>query len=106
MSKEYTQEQVEKMFIDKIHQLVEYWANESSAIDAKKKLEGLAFSILATIDGSDVDLPAFILAPLPAEEDKEYHISNSRKYFPENHTAEISCDISGGLHDLYAQTKK
>jgi hypothetical protein len=105
MSKEYTQEEVEKKFIRKIHQLVEYWANGTSTTDAKEKLEGLAFSILATIDGSDVDLPAFILAPLPAEEDKEYCIKNGDNYFPQNHTAEISCDISGGLHEMFHQLK-
>jgi hypothetical protein len=46
-----------------------------------------------------MSLPAFILAPLPGKEDKQYHIDNEENYYPENHNANIKCDIAGGLHD-------
>lgn len=100
MSKEFTEEEVREKFLRKVNTLVDYWYKESRTPGVKEKLEGLAFSILSTIDGSSIDLPSFILAPLPAEEDKEYCIENGEDYFPQNHTSNVNCDIAGGLHEL------
>lgn len=100
MSKEFTEEEVREKFLRKVNRLVTYWLNENSQPDVKEKLEGLAFSILSMIDGSQLDLPGFILAPLPAEEDKDYCIENGEDYFPQNHSSNVKCDIAGGLHEL------
>lgn len=94
---EYTQEEVRKIFMDKIKSIINYWNNESCNV--KDKLEGLTHSILSVIDGS-TDLPKFILAPDPHPTDKDYHISKSKRFFPENKSV-VSCDISGYLHEIF-----
>lgn len=100
MSKEYTEEEVRKQFLDHVRMLVEYWDSIDKET-TKEKLSGLAFSILSAIDGSSVGLPAFVLAPLPHESDKQYRIDNNEDYYPENHESDVKCDIGGTLHELF-----
>lgn len=100
MSKKYTKEEVTEMFIGHVRLMVRYWENLPDK-SQKEKLEGLAFSILSPIDGCAADLPAFILAPLPHEDDKEFHKSEGSSYFPENHNANVKCDIGGCLHEKF-----
>lgn len=105
MARQYTEEQVREKFLRKVNAIVEYWNNLTSVPDTKEKLEGVAFSILSTIDGNSMDLPGFILAPYPAPEDKEYLITQGEDYFPENHNANVAYDIAGGLHELFHKYK-
>lgn len=78
MSREKTEEEVRDEFLRHIRGLVKYW-EEIDNRPSKEKLEGLAFSILAALDGCSVDLPSFIVAPLPTKEDKQYHMKNGSK---------------------------
>ena len=80
-------EGLRKEFLDHIHSLVEYWS-EVDERDAKEKLEGLAFSILSSLDGCS-DLPPFILAPLSAIKEGECNIKDY--------------NITGCLHELFYQ---
>jgi len=95
--REYTEEEVREQFLDHVRMLIDYW-DKVNTETTKDKLEGLAFSICSTIDGCAMDLPGFILAPLPHESDKQYHIDNDENYYPEN--KEANCDIAGSLHEL------
>ena len=96
--REYTQEEVQEMFLDKVRTMIDYWNNVEKET-TKDKLEGLAHSILATIDGSAADLPAFKLAPNPHPGDKEYCIDEGENYFPDNYHLVTNCNISGSLHE-------
>lgn len=104
--REKTKEEVQEEFLNHIRNMVDYW-DELPQKSSKERLEGLAFSILAMLDGSAIELPAFIVAPLPCEEDKEFCIEEGRNYFPQNHKIEdkINCDIAGSLHDLWSKKK-
>ena len=96
-----TKEEVKEQFLDHVRMLVNYYEKETTKKTLREKLEGLAFSILVTIDGEDASLPSFILAPMPHEDDKQYRIDNGENYYPENHDSDVKCDISGGLHDSF-----
>ena len=96
-SREYTTEEIREQFINHVRDLIDYW-DKTDRETSKEKLEGLAFSLLATIDGSSVDLPAFILATAPHECDKQYHINNNENYYPENQS---DSNIAGFLHELF-----
>ena len=100
MSKEKTIREVRGEFISHIKHLTKYW-NEVKNKDCKEKLDGLAFSILAMLDGSSADICGFVVAPCPHEDDKQYNIDNGNDYYPENDSAMINCDIAGSLHDEF-----
>jgi hypothetical protein len=105
--RELTKDEVTDKFLKHIKAMEKYWEglpNKSS----EEKLNGLAFSILVLLDGGAGFMPSFIVAPSPHEEDKDFCINEEKtNYFPENHQIEdkIKCDISGGLHELYAKLK-
>jgi len=103
MPREFTKEEVREKFLREVNALVDYWQNESRFPGIREKLQGLAFSIMSTIDGSSMNLPAFILAPQPAEEDKGFFIENGQDYFPENNATNVNCDIAGELHELLSK---
>jgi hypothetical protein len=108
--REYTVEEVRKQFLEHIWHLTDYWNKAERAGDQKDRLEGLAFSILSTLDGSSVaipgfivapDAPKFILAPIAHETDKEYNKEQGENWYPENHNSNVKCDIGGTLHELF-----
>jgi len=96
-SREFTTDEVREQFMNHVKMLIDYWDNVDDRT-TKEKISGFAHSLLATIDGSSVELPAFVLAPAPHESDKNYHIENQENYYAENEN--VKCDIAGGLHDL------
>lgn len=53
--REYTPEEVRAMFLQHIRTLVTYWERVPQAPTAREKLEGLAFSILVTLEGNPED---------------------------------------------------
>jgi len=95
--REYTPEEVRTMFLDYIRGLVKYWAREDRVPDVKEKLEGLAFSILVTLDGESGGLPCFDVVPCPHESDKEYHRDNGENWFPSG------VPLPGALHEYLHQ---
>lgn len=80
-----------------IHELVHFWEHAKST-STREKLEGLAFSICATLDGESVGIPAFRIIPNPNPEDKEYHCHRKENWWPDD------CDISG-LHGVFHTAK-
>lgn len=95
-SRELTQDEVRDNFLSHIKGCIHYWNSQPGP--QISKLEGLAFSILAAIDGC-TDLPGFILAPLPHKDDKQYCIDNEEDYYPQNSEGIVNCDIAGTLHE-------
>ena len=53
-----SREQMRRKILKHIGVLVEYWKNEARTPILHEKLRGLAFSVLAMIDGEALDIPA------------------------------------------------
>jgi len=87
-------------FLSHIKMLVKYWANVDG-INVEEKLDGLAFSILATIDGSSIELPAMDLVLRPHESDKDYCKSNGENWFEDGQVIN-GCE----LHYEFCNMKK
>jgi hypothetical protein len=100
-SREYSEEEIKEQFLEHIRMLVNYWDKDVSNKTQTERLSALAFSILSTIDGCSVSLPAFILSPLPHKDDKEYAIEHGENYYPQNHKLAVKGDIAGGLHESF-----
>ena len=100
-ARELTTDEMKTHFLNYIHDLVDYWEHEDRATTTKDKLEGLAFSILSTIDGDSAELPAYALIPLGNPDDIEYCKSMGQDYYPEE-----TEDIAGALHDNFMKQKK
>ena len=95
--KEFTIEEVRKLFLAQVVEIENYWANLESKTK-KEAIQGAMFSLLAVLDGNSINLPQFVLAPDPHEDDQRCRIDEGNKYFPEMEE-DIYCDISGSLHE-------
>lgn len=106
--RQLTEDEVRDALLEHIHAMARYWATVGGPDGPKTcldRLEGLAFSILAALDGNSVNVPGFIVAPLPHEDDKQYRIDQDENYYPENHRAKIRADIGGSLHEHWHDPK-
>lgn len=100
MSNKLTAEQIRHNFIAHVWEMVYFWDNETD-LNPRKKLEGLAFSLLSAIDGCAAALPGFSLCPAPHP---AYRIGQKEDYYPET---DEHVDISGGLHEVfYAHSRR
>lgn len=106
MAREYTMEEVREIFLRHVHHLIDYWEDEGEAVTSRDRLEGLAHSLLAMLDGCSADAPGFIVAPLPHKDDKERLESLGENWYPENDETLVNCDIGGALHDLFYKYKE
>lgn len=97
MSREKTVDEVRKEFISHVAAMIRYWDTQVTG-DTRCKLEGLAHSILAALDGCAGGLPGFIVAPCPHPDDKQYYIDEGENYYREINDDDI-CDIAGSLHE-------
>jgi hypothetical protein len=98
--REYTEDEVREKFLKYCWSMVYYWENLPDKTTSEK-LSGLMFSLLSTLDGSSMELPSFIVAPLPHPGDKEYLKGNGENWFPENNDESINADIGGSLHENF-----
>ena len=98
-SREFTQDEMKVEFLTYIHDLIDYWEHESRATTTKDKLEGLAYSILKTIDGGAAELPAYSLIPLGNPDDIEYRQSIGHNYYPEE-TEDIAGSLASEFMDI------
>lgn len=94
MSKAYSHEECQKMFLDHVRNMVSYWLDEKRTPETKEKLNGLAFSILVLLDGG-TSLPGFKVVPTPHPDDKQFQIDEGDDYWPDD------VDIAGGLHEMF-----
>lgn len=106
MSKAYTRDEVKAMFQSHVRDLVRYWEccavselrAHSGQSELHERLEGLAFSIMTTLDGC-TGLPKFAVIPDPHPDDRRFHIKEGEDYFPPLKTRAPLCDIAGALHE-------
>jgi hypothetical protein len=101
MSRAYTEQEVREKFLKTVWRIVDFWDKEASEERSiRERLSGVAFSILAAIDGENGSLPAFDLVCAPHENDKEYHENRGEDYYPPE-----DCNISGNLHHVFKRVE-
>lgn len=102
MSREHTQKEIQDMFLEHIRGITSYWANLPNKTP-EERTNGVAFSILALLDGVSADLPAFEVIPVPHPSDKAFHQEEGTNYYPDPPRAlEGAITVHGPdmLHDL------
>lgn len=92
--REWSHEEVRDMLLDQIWTEIEWWLNSERAPTTLHKLEGLAFSILSTLDGCG-ELPSFTITPRPHPTDKSFHQQEGENWFPDDG------DVAGSIHELF-----
>jgi len=80
MNEQYSKEEVLDMFMANIRLVTRHWSMQKGLTD-KERCEGLASSILTTIDGRSGGFPcALDLVARPHPDDKQFAIDNDDKY--------------------------
>ena len=103
--REMTAEECREAFLAYVHTLVLFWEREARVESLRERLDGLAFSILAALDGSAGGVPAFLVAPDPHPDDKAYRRENGEDWWPENHTVAVAGQLTE-LHEHYYRTNR
>jgi hypothetical protein len=91
-----TEDEVRDLFLKRVAAISNYWATnkiDGEQGSVKGRCEGVAFSILALLDGSNVGMPGMKVIPNPHAEDEEYLRGDGKNWFPDD------VDIAGGLHE-------
>lgn len=103
----YTADEIRDQLLEHIRQTAVYWAKlpdvdqaTGKPLTVKDRCEGVAFSILAALDGTAMTLPAFDLMVMPHESDKSFHIENGENWI------EPGTVISDMLHELFYPKKE
>ncbi|MBD3261177.1 MAG: hypothetical protein GF334_05760 [Candidatus Altiarchaeales archaeon] len=79
--REMTVEECREIFMRQVASIAAYWARVPGRTDLEK-CNGVAFSILSMLDGSNVDIPAFDLIPSPHGSDEEFHRDEGENWWP------------------------
>ena len=104
--RQYTEDEVRKNFLDAVKTDVAYWnkvppnkeyTKEYTCLD---RLNGLAFSIMALLDGC-ADLPPFIVSPNTNTDHNKFLKKLGENWYPNNENARVKCDIGGDLHEYF-----
>jgi len=92
----FTEQEVITHFLDTVRATARYWA-ELPDKTPQERCDGVAFSILNIIDGTNMGHPAMDLCLSPHPDDKAYCIANDMNWF------EPGQCINGYdmLHELY-----
>ena len=77
----YTPDEVRTKLLEHFKALVDYWGNPQYG-DERRRMEGLVFSICTALDGCSMGLPAFLVTPMPHEDDEAYHRDQGENWFP------------------------
>lgn len=75
-----TAKEVRKEFLKHIHAVSEYWANLPDKTP-QERCDGVAFSILVTLDGESADFPAFNVSLSPHPNDKKFLESHGENWY-------------------------
>ena len=101
MSREWTDEEIRDKWLKHVWSLIELWEKKAAGLPPREILKRFAFSLMSTIDGTEVGIPGFILAPRPHPDDKQFCVDKGENYYPENDDSTVKADIGGELHDLF-----
>ena len=95
----WTPEETARLLVTKTVDIANYWAKVPNQTK-EQACQGVAFSILSMLDGSNVDLPAFDLVPSVHKDDKQYAIDAGHNYF------EPANVVSTPLHEMFHRIQK
>lgn len=77
----YTSEEIRDMIVGHAAHVARYWATLEGPQSVQERCDGVAFSLLAMLDGCSMNLPRFMLTPDPHEDDKEWFQRNGEDWF-------------------------
>ena len=92
----YTKEEVRELFLAIIQDNARYWA-ELPGLTPQERCDGVAFSILAAIDGSVVGFPAVDLVLSPHQDDENDAMENGANWFKQGMVINDDCM----LHEIW-----
>jgi len=100
MPRAMDKEEVMDQVLRRVEGMVDEWERYPHKT-TRERLEGVIYSFLALLDGCDIGIPGFIVAPLPSKEDSDLRGIEGSAWFPDNTEAEnvVQCDLGGTLHD-------
>ena len=96
MMRAYTKDEVREKFLDYVRGFASYWTAQPNLTD-RRKCYGVAFSILALLDGVHMEFPSVDIAVHPHEDDMEYHKSNGENWYEPGVVFNDDCD----LHEMF-----
>lgn len=104
MSRAYTEQEVIEKMMRKFRSIAHYWATtplgsehrfNGPEDELRWRCDGVAFTILAEMDGSSMNLPAMDIVLAPHPDDKQYCIDHDENWF------EPEMRISTALHEHF-----
>lgn len=100
MAKKISKKEAQLRFLKHVCGMVHYWSTvqHDNVKDTQDRVSGVAFSILAAIDGSSMAVPGYVLIPDPHPEDEAFHKANDEDWYAK---ASIRGDIAGDLHGQF-----
>ena len=96
MSKPIEKEVLREKFLKQVRLYAREWASYDNKTP-QERCDGLTFSILALLDGSDPELPAFDLVARPHPDNEAYHATHGEDWVVDGQA--INDDVC--LHNLY-----
>lgn len=96
MSKPISKEQLRENLLKQVRMYAHTWASYPDKTP-QERCDGVAFSILALLDGSDIELPTFDLVARPHPDDKAYQQKRREDWVVDGQV--INDDVH--LHDMY-----
>lgn len=93
----WTEDEIRQKFLEHVAMLTHYWFAETRATRVEDKLTGLAFSLMAMLDGSSTDIPGFKVIPDPHPDDEAYQRKRGENWYPDD------VDIAGSLHEMISR---
>ena len=95
---ELSRDEIREEVARQIWRIVDYWESKFPAdVPLRRRLSGVAFSILVMLDGGVPDIPGFIVKPDPHPDSREWHKMRGENWYPDGPEAERP-DITGELH--------
>lgn len=92
----FTAEEEQRMLVKHIRSLARYWAGVPEK-NKQEACDGLAFSILAALDGSSPSIPAYHLTVSVHESDEAYCKKQGENW----HVEGLKITAETHLHELY-----
>lgn len=103
-----TAEEIQDEFLRHLWHQVRYWASAKVERETiEERLAGLAFGFLNMLDGTSMELPAFLLIPSAHPTDPNFRRERGEDWYPVNEAVErvMKGEVSDGdmLHEKFYQ---
>ncbi|NTF18161.1 hypothetical protein G6L37_07060 [Agrobacterium rubi] len=95
----YTSDELRDAFLDEVRSIAKSWADPKIDRDIEGRCNGVAFSIMALLDGCSIGIPTIDLVFQPHVADKDHHIGRGENWI------EPGTVVDQGLHEDYYQEK-